>query len=320
MRSDLLALLRCPDCRESLTLSELAAESLSCQGCQKSFPIVHGVPQLISSRSAALSLDVAGSFAKQWETYREQREEYRWQFLDWIAPVTEEFFQGKIILDAGCGKGRHLTWASNFGAELVVGVDLGFGSTQVAQRAHSDRPNVAVIRADIFNLPFASGTFDYAYSIGVLHHLPDPEGGFRSVLDTVKPGGHISAWVYGLENNEWIENWISPLRERVTSKLPPIILRAISKALATILKTVGHGLYQPVLKVRADTQLFYQAYLLNLCRLPLREVETIVYDHLHPAISFYLSREEFTLWFQDLTEVTIGWHNQNSWRGLAKKP
>ncbi len=320
MTCELLALLRCPDCREGFLPPRTVPDTLVCQGCQKNFPIVHGVPQLISSRSEAQSLNVADSFARQWEIYREQRDEYRWQFLDWIAPVTQDFFRGKVILDAGCGKGRHLTQSSNFGAKLVIGVDLGFGSTQVAQQAHSDRKNVAVIRADITNLPFASDTFDYAYSIGVLHHLPDPECGFRSVLDKVKSGGHISAWVYGLENNEWLENWVTPVRENLTSKLPPVLLRAISKALATILKTVGHGIYQPILKVRPDARLFYQAYLLNLCRLPLKEVETIVYDHLHPAISHYLSRERFTLWFEDLTEVSIGWHNQNSWRGFARKP
>jgi len=37
--------------------------------------------------------------------------------------------------------------------------------------------------------------FDYAFSVGVLHHLPDPRAGFRSLAGKVKDGGHLSAWV-----------------------------------------------------------------------------------------------------------------------------
>jgi SAM-dependent methyltransferase len=45
-------------------------------------------------------------------------------------------------------------------------------------------PNVHVVQGDIYHPPFArpegGGPFDFIYSIGVLHHLPDPEAGFHS--------------------------------------------------------------------------------------------------------------------------------------------
>jgi hypothetical protein len=45
--------------------------------------------------------------------------------------------------------------------------------------------------------------------VGVLHHLPDPGAGFKSLVSKVKPGGHVSAWIYGAENNGWIDNAVN---------------------------------------------------------------------------------------------------------------
>ena len=72
--------------------------------------------------------------------------------------------------------------------------------------------------------------FDYAFSVGVLHHLPDPRGGFLSLASKVKPGGHISAWIYGAENNEWITRWVNPVREKITSRIDRRALLAIVKS------------------------------------------------------------------------------------------
>ena len=46
-------------------------------------------------------------------------------------------------------------------------------------------------RRTFIDLPLAR-KFDYAFSVGVLHHLPDPRGGFLSLASKVKPGGHLS--------------------------------------------------------------------------------------------------------------------------------
>ncbi len=49
-----------------------------------------------------------------------------------------------------------------------------------------------VVQGDLLRPPFPTavedGGFDIVYSIGVLHHLPDPLAGFRSLLRFVRPG------------------------------------------------------------------------------------------------------------------------------------
>ncbi|MGE0492793.1 MAG: methyltransferase domain-containing protein [Vulcanimicrobiota bacterium] len=322
MRREMLEILVCPACRGELECSfdgdHLESGQLDCSRCGRSYPVVEGVPQMLTEVGSA-SQSVSDSFGEQWQHYNEQRDLYRQQLLDWLRPVEADFFRDKLVLDAGCGKGRHLLASASFGARLVVGVDLGPAS-QVARQATSRQPGIEVVRADLMRLPFRPGTFDYAFSVGVLHHLPDPEGGFRSVLDTVKPGGHLSAWVYGRENNGWIIYLVNPFRQHVASRLPRHVLKTVAWALAWVIVALARGIYRPLNRFFPQRRLFYQDYILYLADFPQREVETIVYDHLHPEIAFYLTQDDFTRWFSRLEEVVIGWHNRNSWRGFARRP
>lgn len=111
-------------------------------------------------------------------------------------------FKDKLVLEAGCGKGRHTLLAASWGAREVIGIDLS-AAVETAFAATREMENVHIVQADIYRLPLAR-VFDYAFSVGVLHHLPDPRAGFQSLAAAVKEGGHVSAWVYGAENNEWI--------------------------------------------------------------------------------------------------------------------
>jgi hypothetical protein len=44
-----------------------------------------------------------------------------------------------------------------------------------------------------------------------------------------------------------------------------------------------------------------------------------VFDQLVTPIAYYLPEDEVRRWFETprLTDVTISWHNRNSWRGAA---
>jgi SAM-dependent methyltransferase len=166
--------------------------------------------------------------------------------------------------------------------------------------------------------------FDYAFSVGVLHHLPDPRAGFISLAGKVKAGGHLSAWVYGAENNEWITRWINPLRERVTSRISRRALLHLSKLPTAAVYTATKLIYGPLNRKARTTalarHLFYNDYLSAISRFGWREQHTIVFDHLVAPTAFYISRAEFDEWWRAIgaTEVVTGWHNRNSWRGFGK--
>lgn len=302
---------------------EIIQGRLACASCSRSWPIVRGVPRFASlAEVEAEKAATAAGFGWQWQHFTQADEKYEQQFLGWIAPVAPEFFRDKIVLEGGCGKGRHTQLAAQWGASEVIGVDLS-AAVETAFAATRQLPNAHIVQADIYSLPFKR-VFDYAFSVGVLHHLPDPRGGFKSLASKVKPGGHISAWVYGAENNEWITRWVNPLRHRLTSRMNPKALLQLSKLPAAIMFAATKLVYGPLNRSQTGSSLarhlFYNDYLNAIAPFGWREQHTIVFDHLVAPTAFYISRDEFADWWREIgaSEVSLSWHNRNSWRGFGQ--
>jgi len=331
MRERLLNYLACPSCAGTIVLAsegrreaeQIIEGQLSCGSCQRTWPITRGVPRFASLDDIeAEKAATAAGFGWQWQRFTQTDDKYAQQFLGWIAPVRPEFFKNMVVLEGGCGKGRHTQLAAQWGAREVIGVDLS-AAVETAFAATRDVANAHIVQADIYSLPFGR-LFDYAFSVGVLHHLPDPQGGFRSLASKVKPNGHISAWVYGAENNEWITRWVNPLRQRLTSRINPDLLLHLSKVPTAILFAATKLIYGPLNRstggASVASHLFYNDYLSAIAPFGWREQHTIVFDHLVAPTAFYISREEFAQWWCDIgaREVDISWHNCNSWRGFGR--
>src|SRR5262249_37189217 len=142
-------------------------------------------------------------------------------FLEYLGPHRPEFFQGKRVLDAGCGSGRHAHHAARYGAE-VWAIDLA-PAVDTARRNTAGQGNVHVVQADLYRPPFAPESFDFIYSLGVLPHLPDPEAGFRTLLRYLKPGGEIQIYLYWEPEDQPLKKALlratSAVRQ-VTTRLP----------------------------------------------------------------------------------------------------
>lgn len=331
MKDRLLQYLACPKCAAAITIAsadkredaEILEGQLACTSCALTWPIVRGVPRFASlSKGEEDKAATAAGFGWQWQHFTQTDTKYEQQFLGWIAPVTPEFFKDKVVLEGGCGKGRHTELAAQWEARDVIGIDLS-AAVETAFAATRHLENAHIVQADIYKLPLTR-TFDYAFSVGVLHHLPDPRGGFKSLASKVKAGGHISAWVYGAENNEWITRWVNPLRQRLTSRMNPKLLLHLSKLPAAIVFAATKLVYGPLNRSsRGATlagRLFYNDYLNAIAPFGWREQHTIVFDHLVAPTAFYITRDDFAEWWQEIgaSEINIGWHNSNSWRGFGR--
>lgn len=324
MKEGLLEFLTCPACHSDLQLhaterddSEVIGGRLSCSACHKTFPIQGGVPRFVSTSSVEQK-STAKNFGAQWLAFDHVTEQHESQFLDWIAPVKPDFVRGKIVLEAGCGKARHTRLIAEWGARAVIGVDLS-DAVDAAYRNTRDCANVHIVQANIYQLPLKP-IFDYAFSVGVLHHLPDPRRGFLSVAERLRPGGSISAWVYGRENNGWLVHLVNPVRENLTSRLPFRILYYVSYLLTGALYPVLRLVYRPLEGTAVGRRLFYSEYMTYISHFPFREIHNIVHDHLTAPIAHYISREELGDWFREAgaDRVEISWHNRNSWRGTGR--
>lgn len=266
----------------------------------------------------------ARRFGMAWTYFDRLHEHYEAQFLGWIAPNQPEDFAGLTVLEGGCGKGRHSALVAKWGAKDVIAVDLGF-AVDVAFKNTRHLENVHVVQADLLQLPVAEGRVDLAFSVGVLHHIESPVEAFVELSKRVRSGGKVVAWVYGRENNGWIVHGVNPVREAITSRLPFDAVARISVVPAGLLWLASRAVYKPLGKgpLRAiGDRLFYHEYMKQLAEFPLWELHSIVADHLVPPIAHYVPHEEFVSWFDraGLRDVTVTWHNQNSWRGTARKP
>jgi len=329
MKERLLDLLACPTCGGDILLAyasrydgkEIIDAILTCKKCVREYKVEGGVPRFADlGKVEQEKADTAKNFGWQWTNFTQEDPKYNAQFLGWLQPVKPDFFEGKVVLEGGCGKGRHTKLAAEWGAKDVVGIDLGAG-VESAFALTRDLPNAHIVQCDIFKLPFKR-VFDYAFSVGVLHHTPDPKGAFISLAGKVKSGGHISAWVYGAENNEWITKYVNPVRESFTSQISQPVLYQLSK-----LPTLGVFLttklvYRPlnIAAKPAAEKLFYNEYMNHLSTFGWREQHNIVFDHLVAPTAFYISEKEFVEWWQEIgaNDVEITWHNQNSWCGFGQ--
>jgi len=95
---------------------------------------------------------------------------------------------GRRILDAGCGFGRLADVYVDRFDECVL-VDSAWSLLEQARDRWA--PRATFVAADLKALPFATGAFDAALAIRVLHHFEDPRpvlAGLRAVL---APGGRL---------------------------------------------------------------------------------------------------------------------------------
>jgi 2-polyprenyl-3-methyl-5-hydroxy-6-metoxy-1,4-benzoquinol methylase len=312
MKKRLLDFLCCPNCGRDFeckatkkSRGEFFEGTLKCR-CGASFKIVNGIPRIVLN-VGEVKEKIAESFAYEWKSFPELAGTYKEQFLGFLGPhVKPSFFKNKLVLDAGCGMGRHAYWAAKWGAE-VIAFDLGT-CVDIAAK-NTQNLNVHIVQADIYNLPFKR-QFDFVYCIGVLHHLPDGQKGFKSLLKVIKPDGAIFAWVYGKEGNKLLPFMLAA--RKITTKMPLPILRGLSFLAMLIIhpfvKIVGS-------RIRKDSFFHY------LSKFGFRENHAILFDQLLAPIANYYTKKEFKKWFKNAgLKPQISWRNQNSWRGFAKIP
>lgn len=332
MRESALALVACPVCHGDLALANdgpndgpierpierhldghVMTGTVVCAGCSARYPIAGGIPRLISAATVGATVETAARFGAEWKIFQHMSSYQEEWFAAWLAPLGASDFRDKTVFEGGCGKGRHTVVAAGWGAKDIVALDLG-EAIEVAFQHTRHLPNVHAVQGDLMRPPVRSGAFDVAFSVGVLHHLPAPRAGFDALRGLVRTGGKIAIWVYGYESNEWIVRWVNPLRENVTARLPPKLLYWLSLAPSAALAAAAK-LYA----TSVGELLPYRDYLRKLAPLPLREVHSIVFDQLVTPIAYYLPESEVRSWFDvdGLSDVTISWHNKNSWRGCG---
>jgi SAM-dependent methyltransferase len=290
----LIELLRCPACTGPLSRE---SDDLTCEPCRHRYPVRGDVPRLLPS---ALSREVAatqvGFGYQQTVINNGALDPERWhrQFAS-LRPIEPEGFAGQRGIDIGCGAGRFLYCSLAYGATMV-GVDLS-AAVDTARRRIADTEQCLIVQADLHHLPFPPGSFDFGYSLGVLHHLPEPEAGFQALARMVRPGGLVWCWVYGLEGMRWWYRvshlrWLRPL----TKRLPLAGQEAMTALVTTALEL---GLWTPtrlVERLPGGGRWAPRMPLSHARRFSFRAKMASVFDRLNPPLTYFHTRAELEGW------------------------
>jgi len=256
--------------------------------------------------------ETAGSpdrFGYEWGTYDEVLPIYEEQFRRWTPHFAPDDWQGKTVLDVGCGMGRNTYWPMSYGAKASLSIDIDDRSLAAAKRTLEKFDAAEVRRASAYDIG-EEDKFDIAFSIGVIHHLEQPEQALAQMARAVKPGGKVAIWVYGLENNRWIVAFLDPLRKALFSWLPIGFVHFLSifpTALLWVLLKLGFG--------RTE-------YMKLIRNFSFPHLRSIVFDQMLPKIANYWPKDKVRELMEGagLEHIELQWVNEMSWAAVGVKP
>lgn len=112
--------------------------------------------------------------------------------------VEEQQLPPGRAIDLGCGTGTNSIYLAQHGWD-VVGVDFAWLAIwQARWKAWRAGVDVAFHRADVTELDFLTGPFDFALDIGCLHSVPRDrrEPYAQGIIRMVRPGGRYMLYAF----------------------------------------------------------------------------------------------------------------------------
>ncbi len=174
-----LELLQCPECQQGHLTFEQPNSVLRCEHCGKSYPVRHGILDLLREQDQPLAEKAFGKrYARMYDVFYARRtfhnlnrSRFDDEFIEYTSGV--QFQPAEMVVDVGCGTGNYtLPFTRKLSDGIAIGVDLSIAMlellTQHAQNMGVQ--NLVAIRANAEHLPFQDGSLTRVFN-GCLHHL-----------------------------------------------------------------------------------------------------------------------------------------------------
>ena len=255
-------------------------------------------------------------FGKQWTHYRDIGGYFGSMqlFSDIIFPFLKpEALVGCKVAEIGSGSGRIVNMLLGAGASHVTAIEPSEEAFNVLIRNVDPPEKVTCLQITGDQLP-ACGDLDYIFSIGVLHHIPEPSGVVKAAFSALRPGGKFLVWLYGKEGNRLFLSFLYPLRA-LTKRLPHNVLAPLVWTMCfplVIYMKLCHTLPLPL-----------GGYLLTVFeKMSAEKRRLIIYDQLNPAYAKYYTRVEAEKLLSDGKFENIRVHHRHgySWTLIGTKP
>ncbi len=194
---------------------------------------------IFSTDGKNIDAEVVKTFGEEWLKFKDYSdEEIRSVAIMYFDILNENIINKSTYgLDIGCGTGRWTKYlADKMGfIEALDPSDAVFAADELLK----DVKNVRITKASVETIPFDDETFDFAMSIGVLHHIPNTQNAMIDCVKKVKKGGYFYCYLYyNLENKGFLFDalfWLSNILRKLVSRLPAGLKRTVCDVLAVVL-------------------------------------------------------------------------------------
>lgn len=270
----------------------------------------------VSGDTEGLRTKTVSDFGEQWTYFTENDGYYASDdfFADLVEPLLSPAdFKDVTCAEIGAGMGNIAAMALRAGVTHFTAVEPSdaVGPLRANLAEFGTRPSIAHVLGE--NIP--QSDYDIVMSIGVLHHIPQPDPVVKAAYDALRPGGQMFIWLYGKEGNAIYLACALPLRA-LTRRLPIPVLSGLSYLLDGILMPF-------VALARRGVKVPLADYLRDVYgKLSSPDRRVVIVDQLKPAWALYYTEAEA----QDLLEragfenVRLHHRHGYNWSVLGQKP
>ena len=335
MRLAHLALLRCPDTLRPLECNVEVTENDRVKKGEliepqsgKRYPIIDFIPRFVPQAN------YASNFGVEWNTHA--RTQY--DAVSGVSLTKRRFhtvsgwgerLEGKSILECGSGSGRFTEVALATGA-LVCSFDYS-DAVAANYASNGQNPNLLLVQASLYDMPFPKEFFDYAFCFGVIQHTPDPRKSFHSIHPMVKPGGWVATDVYRTGIIQSVLQTRYYVRPFTRNRDPDKLYAGIKRYVDFMWPLVRLVRKIPVVGAPINWRLMiadYSRELPDADDATLKEWAYLnTFDALSPAYDLPQSKATFQKWHEEagLQNVVVGegdkvGYGWSGWVGRGQKP
>lgn len=289
MQESMVKYLVCPYTKAPLRLEAwqqedghiIEGELINIDDDSRRYPIRQGVPRFVEVEQLDYEQrETVEAFSYKWtripdyahqQATKANRESWyfeRFGFPQGDIDIQAFLSSAQFVLEAGTGTGVDTDLlARNFDG-LLFGVDIS-AAVDIAYAQFYHHPRIALLQADIAQLPFPENFFDVISCDQVLHHTPDPAGNFKRLVSLLRPGGYILLYLYRVKG---------PIREFTDDYLRGILTQAsLEECMAFSEKVTRLG--QNLSQLRATVEIEDDIPELDI-KQGTYNVQRFIYDHI----------------------------------------
>jgi SAM-dependent methyltransferase len=278
---------------------------------------VRGIPRFVDVPQDAAGRQTQESFGYEWTHFNEWRPSGEVNFQDYFDGVDLASLRGATVLDAGCGMGRHARQIAPFAAR-VIAVDFSRAIDQAALNT-ADAGNVDCVQGDLLALPLADESFDFIYSLGVLHHLDDTGRALRGLVAKLRPGGRLRVYLYW-KRHGWRGHLlrVATAARRVTTRMSLPALRGCCFGLSLGLFTFVVAPYRLLTSLGVSAHRDWPLFVYT--KYPFGVLYNDQFDRFSAPIEKRYDEDEVKQLLEDAGLRVVDVHPRFGWIGEGVKP